>query len=100
MTLEEKLAALWPEAYTGKHSLRDFTIDIKKHHDHVRVRVSQMYEYVDCSFKVLMGLSKIFGTESIDIDDYSTSGCETCDYGSSYEKTFKIYDAKYHKDGK
>jgi hypothetical protein len=98
MTLIEKLHALWPETYKGSKTLRGFEIYLSKTGNIIRVIVSQMYEFVDCSFKILKGLADIFGTESIDVEGYSTSGCETCDFGSSYIKTFIIEKATKHTD--
>lgn len=56
----------------------------------VRVTVSCMYEYVEYNLATLMKIATFFGTMKIDDDRYSHSGCETCDYGSSYEVTFEI----------
>jgi hypothetical protein len=56
----------------------------------VQVEVSQMYSYVDCSLANLLALAKFFGTLHINVDEVSYEGCETCDWGSSYEKTFMI----------
>ena len=54
------------------------------------VIVSQMYDFVPCGLKELFALAKIFNTDRFTIDQSSFSGCETCDYGSSYEKTFYV----------
>jgi predicted nucleic-acid-binding Zn-ribbon protein len=56
------------------------------------IKVDQMYEFIGISFSKLLALSKLFGTEKIDVNDYSQSGCETCDYGSSYQHTIQVYD--------
>ncbi len=50
------------------------------------VYLKQMYEGIGklASFANLNYLSKLLNTEKIDIcDENYTSGCETCDYGSS-----------------
>ena len=71
--------------------LDDFTIDVTVcKPDHVQVVVKRMYEYVPVDFQILSTLSNIFNTQNINVDNYSTSGCETCDWGSSYETTFDI----------
>lgn len=55
------------------------------------VKVSEMYEYpLGLSFVQLKEISEFFGTDKIDIDRYSYGGCDTCDYGSSYELTLEI----------
>lgn len=56
----------------------------------ITVEVSQMYEYVDCGLKELLALSEVVGSLNININSRYLSGCETCDYGSSYEQTFYI----------
>ena len=52
--------------------------------------VEQMYEYVTINFDVLSRLAEILGTKNIDTDLFSTEGCETCDYGSSYRVEFIV----------
>ncbi len=56
----------------------------------IEVEVSHMYDYVEVGFKQLIGLAKFFGTDRFEIDSNSFTGCETCDYGSSYTKTFTV----------
>ncbi len=56
-----------------------------------RIKFSQMYEYINLSFETLLALSEIFQTKKIDIGDRENySGCETCDYGSSYQVSVRI----------
>lgn len=50
------------------------------------------YMAPELNFEILMGLSEMFGTKEIDVDDYSISGCETCDWGSDYGHTIQIYN--------
>jgi hypothetical protein len=56
----------------------------------VYIQADRMYEYVDVSFEALKELAELFGTDKVDTDQNSSGGCETCDYGSSYEVTFII----------
>lgn len=47
------------------------------------------------SFKNLVWLSKILGTDDIDIrDEYQHDGCETCDYGASTSATIYCKNIK------
>jgi len=56
-----------------------------------RIKFTQMYGYVDLSFESLLALSVIFQTKKIDIGDRENwGGCETCDYGSSYQVSVRI----------
>lgn len=60
----------------------------------IEVSVRKMYESpIVVNFALLKKISEFFGTDSIDVDDYSMGGCETCDYGSSYGHDFQIYGA-------
>jgi hypothetical protein len=51
------------------------------------------YSHPEISFAKLKALSEIFGTDAIDVDNYCTStGCDTCGYGSNYGHTIQIYN--------
>lgn len=59
----------------------------------VDIKFKRMYEYVELSFDQLLQFSELFGTRKINIGDRdSWGGCETCDYGSSYEVTIHMND--------
>ncbi len=45
------------------------------------IRYGCMYDRPEISFSILKTLSMMFGTDEIDVDDYSQGGCESCDYG-------------------
>lgn len=52
-----------------------------------------MYERpIGIGFSTLLAISKKFGTEQVDVDDYGRGGCESCDYGSIYGAHFAIYN--------
>ena len=71
--------------------LDDFRVDIPVcQKDRIQVKLIRMYEFVPVDVKVLFALANIFGTKEINVDQYSTPGCETCDWGSSYEVTLDI----------
>lgn len=53
-------------------------------------QVKQMYEYVEVNFAVLSALAELLKTKNIDTNLYHIDGCETCDYGSSYEVEFIV----------
>lgn len=56
------------------------------------LQYGQEYSSPNLSFEKLLGLSELFGTKAIDVDDYATQGCETCDFGSDYGHTIQIYE--------
>jgi hypothetical protein len=49
-----------------------------------------MYEAPGLGFSNLKMLSELFGTDSVDVDNYGEGGCESCDWGSSYGNTIQI----------
>lgn len=58
--------------------------------DGFTIEYGQMYDSPTLGFKELLKISEIFGTTAIDVDDYSISGCESCDHGSDYGHTIQI----------
>jgi hypothetical protein len=61
-------------------------IEVEKNDkDEVVIVIKRMYEYVTMNLSHLTKVAKLFGTENINDDRYAYGGCETCDYGSSYE---------------
>lgn len=52
--------------------------------------ITQMYDYVNFNSKVVLKLCRLFQTDNIETDQSSRRGCETCDYGSSYQIDFYI----------
>jgi hypothetical protein len=58
------------------------------------IKITAMYERpFEINFSSLMKFANYFGTESIDVDNISHRGCETCDYGSKYGYTLQIFGA-------
>lgn len=78
--------------FNESYSKPDVTIVLSSSEPKIRIKVEQMYSFVSCNFSHLKRLSELFGTEKIDVDDWSMGGCDTCDYGSSYVRTFQIYE--------
>jgi hypothetical protein len=81
--IETKVAELWPDADSIEVDISD---------DVINITVSQMYEYVSLSFKHLRALADYFGTDNISDDNWSSNGCETCDYGSKYTVQLVVRD--------
>ena len=74
-------------------SVRDIRLDIERPtKDSLTIEIKQMYEYVDCSFGRLKKLSELFGTDNIDMNNWASKGCDTCDFGSSYTVNLDIKD--------
>lgn len=57
-----------------------------------QIKYGQMYDRPELNLNKLIELSKLFGTTEIDVDDYSQSGCDTCDYGSDYGHEIQVYN--------
>lgn len=86
--LQAEIEGLFNESYRRP----DVVITLSSSEPKIRIMVEQMYSYVSCNFSHLKRLSELFGTEKIDVDDWSMGGCDSCDYGSSYVRTFQIYE--------
>jgi hypothetical protein len=60
------------------------------------IKISGMYECPTFKVESLVGLVELFkeltGCENMDIsDEFSRGGCETCDWGSSYGKVYRVW---------
>lgn len=76
-------------------SSRDKCIEISRPtEDSLKVEVKQMYSYVDCSFGRLKKLSDLLGTDEIDMNNWASKGCDTCDFGSCYTVAIDIKEIK------
>ncbi len=73
-------------------SLDDLAVEIEQNKQLTfRIQITRMYSYVVIQFKTLDALAKLFKTDQINLSDGDHScGCETCDYGSSYEVNITI----------
>lgn len=67
----------------------DFSVSLENHNPEtgeLTIRISQMYKFVDVQFDQLARLAELAQTRKINIGHKtSREGCETCDYGSSYQ---------------
>jgi len=52
--------------------------------NHMVIEYTREYDAPPLNFETLHKISELFGTKEIHVDTISQSGCETCDYGSSY----------------
>ena len=73
-----------------RDDLYDHSIDVNRLGNEYHIKVRQMYNYVPLDFARLLELSQFFDTKNINDSRYHTNGCETCDYGSSYEITLYV----------
>lgn len=57
----------------------------------VEIEIRCMYEAQSPNYGVLKQIAEFFETENVNDDDaFSDSGCESCDYGSSYGYTLRV----------
>lgn len=73
-TLHAQLLAINPATWTKIPCAKD----------ELGLRLAAEYESPELNVAQIMALVELFGTKDIDVDGYSQSGCETCDFGSSY----------------
>lgn len=81
-----------------KNILKGEHYSVKQINEGFEIEYGSMYHHPELGFKQLKQLSELFGTESIDVDNYSQSGCDTCDYGSDYGHTIQIRSATKNVD--
>lgn len=64
-----------------------------------RLEFGAMYSSpVTINFKTLTALSKIVGTDEINVDEFHENGCKTCDYGSDYGHKIDIINPTLRLD--
>jgi hypothetical protein len=66
------------------------TFNLRKTHNGLMIIIGNMYKSPELSFAKLLELSQLFGTTEIDVDNYSETGCESCDWGSDYGHEISI----------
>lgn len=93
---EEKMFSLFSEK---KYCDTIFKINIHDENKAVITYTSMYSNPVDNLFQFGLHLVELFGTKAIDFDnDYNSSGCETCDYGSEYGTDYIINDITLNMD--
>ncbi len=61
----------------------------------LEIVISQMYEYIDVTFEHLKAITELCGSKKLNIGQRTcSSGCETCDYGSSYRLPLYVMEPK------
>lgn len=87
--VEKKVAEIFSKGNQYNHYNIEVLYD--KHDNSVIIMISRMYDYFDVQFDHLAHLSELFGTRTINIGDKSAyPGCETCDFGSSYQVIIRV----------
>lgn len=66
----------------------------------IELDFSKMYDAPTLSLSMLKALGEFFGTEQIDVDNYSESGCESCDHGSAYGHKIQVLGPTKNVPGK
>lgn len=74
--------------------LDDFTICVKTNkQDHLLVEVTCMYLPPDVSYDQIAEIAKQLNFSKFEkYDEISSSGCDTCDYGSSYGYALRFWN--------
>ena len=84
--IEQKIKEIWNDVYEKPDSIEIDEVD-----GGFDIKLEAMYERPILNLTFVMQLADFFETKNInDDDDFGWSGCETCDYGSSYGFTLKI----------
>ncbi len=76
----------------GRGTLDDRQVKIESiEDDSVSINYFDMYRNpVENTFNFGLKLVDLFGTQAIDFDNNSISGCDTCDWGSEYGTVYNI----------
>lgn len=82
----------WLKEQFGKYA----NVKVTNNNNYLEVRLSQEYEYPEVNFKFLKQLSEIVGSDEINDERFGMAGCESCDYGSSYEVVLTVKNHKLH----
>lgn len=99
MTLSEKiLNVLLDKKEEVKYPKNGDHCTIREMRNGFEIDYGRMYDSPNLNFAKLKALGELFGTEEINVDNYSESGCETCDYGSSYGHTIQITALTHHEE--
>jgi hypothetical protein len=77
---------------------RDCHLEVGTIEDGYEITYGCMYSSPSLDFGKLVKLSKLFGTENIDVDNYSRRGCDSCDWGSDYGHTIQIREITENGD--
>lgn len=92
--LEEEIKSAWEKWAEENHEYisRSFYVMVKKNPTgrvKYSVKLESMYSYVPVSLSLLNVLASILDCKDVEEKEkYSSAGCETCDFGSSYEIEF------------
>jgi len=83
--IEDKISKVWNSSPYKDIAVEATTIGQTA----VSINVSQMYKYVPLGLKELLGVARAIDTDRFEVDQWSSDGCETCDYGSNYSVQFR-----------
>lgn len=90
VNIDELKKILGWEAYVQRVNPPELKID--KISGGIELDFSKMYDAPSLSLAMLKALGEFFGTEKIDVDNYSEGGCETCDHGSAYGHKIQVLE--------
>lgn len=86
----EKIGKFWGDIYDKPEHI-DVKLVKVGNEKGIDINISRQYSHPKLTFAVLKKISELFDTERIDTyDEWSRSGCDTCDYGSSYGYTIRV----------
>lgn len=87
MSFQDEFSAVFPVIGVVEQSQAEV---ISADHDLIEIKYHKMYEAPTLNLEGLLAIGALFGTKSVDVDNYANGGCETCDYGSEYGHTLQI----------
>lgn len=82
--LEEKIRELIEAASEDVYELE---MRVEQEGTTVKICAQDMYGFVPLTYEMMRAASEALGTAAISEERYVEGGCDTCDYGSTYEWT-------------
>lgn len=86
----EELKEYLLDLFIPGNDIKYSKMSLTKNQTGYELEYGRMYEAPTLNFNTLIRLSEVLGTEDINVDNYSNSGCESCDWGSDYGHKIQI----------
>lgn len=93
----EKVRAVWPDENSSWGKI-DVEIN-RTQKDIILLKLSKMYEAPGVTFLQIQALAKFFDTLNVETEsEFSSGGCDTCDYGSKYGFYLRVSSGAPYKE--
>lgn len=88
--IETEMKRIWGNA---EYDERLDNVKVERSKKHVDIQLSSMYHKPGLTFSQIEQIAAFFNTKNVETEsEFSYSGCESCDYGSSYGFVLRVRD--------